>query len=550
MCPAQGLGTKPRLRPWRGELALPKGYAVRFRPIIVRCFRSPRDMTAKSPQPVKQIDPLAAEPETAAAILAHTGVLLVALDVEGRVVHFNNACENATGYDRREVIGEYVWDRLVFPEHVDEVKAVFRELVQKPVPNEHENYWLTKSGGRICVHWFNTSIREGDGHVRWIIGAGLDITGNKRAQLEIEEHAARLNAIVETAVEGIITIDTNGVIESINPAAERLFGYGAQEAIGRNVKVLMPSPYREEHDQYIERYLHTGEAKIIGTGREMMGLRKDGTTFPMELAISEVLFPNRRLFTGIIRDTSERRLAEKRERERLAEHAHAARLAALGEMASGIAHELNQPLTAIVSFADACQNLFKKKEVPEEVIGDALSQISEQGIRAGNIIRRLRQFVKTGALDQEIVNLNAVIKDVLAMVSHEIHMNEVKVKLHLGKHLPGVWADKLQIEQVVLNLVWNAIEAMDTSDLRQLDIETKEHDDKIQVKISDTGCGFADNMVHLFTAFYTTKEKGTGLGLSISHRIIEAHNGKLSAITNTVGGATFSFSLPIMEAIY
>ncbi len=507
-------------------------------------------MTAKQPQPVQQIDPLAAEPGIAAAILAHTGMLLVALDAEGRVVHFNNACEHATGYNRREVIGEYLWDRLLLPGQVDEVKAVFRELVQKPVPNEHENYWVTKSGARICVHWFNTSVREGDGHVRWVIGAGLDITGKKHAQLEIEEHAARLNAIVETAVEGIITIDTNGVIESINPAAERLFGYGAQEAIGRNVKMLMPSPYREEHDQYIQHYLRTGEATVIGTGREMMGLRKDGTTFPMELAISEVLFPNRRLFTGIIRDTSERRSAEKRERERLAEHAHAARLAALGEMASGIAHELNQPLTAIVSFADACQNLFKKEKVPEDVIGDALSQISDQGIRAGNIIRRLRQFVKTGTLDQEIVNLNAVIKDVLAMVSHEIHMNEVKVTLRLGKRLPGVWADKLQIEQVVLNIVWNAIEAMETSDLRQLDIETIQHDDKIEVKISDTGCGFADNMAHLFTAFYTTKEKGTGLGLSISYRIIEAHNGELSALSNAAGGATFSFSLAIMEAIY
>jgi two-component system sensor kinase FixL len=507
-------------------------------------------MTIKQPQPIQQIDPLATEPEIGATILAQTGVLLVALDAEGRVVHFNNACENATGYTRREVIGEHVWDRLLVSEQVAEIKAVFRELVDTPGPNDHENYWVTKSGTLICVHWFNTSIRDGDGHVRWVIGAGLDITGKKRAQLEIEEHAARLNAVFETAVEGIITIDTNGIIESINPAAERLFGYNAQEAIGRNVNMLMPSPYREEHDQYIEHYVRTGEAKVIGTGREMMGLRKDGTTFPMELAISEVLLPNRRLFTGIIRDTSERRLAEKRDRERLAEHAHAARLAALGEMASGIAHELNQPLTAIVSFADACQNLFKKEQVPEDVISDALNQISEQGIRAGNIIRRLRQFVKTGALDQEIVNLNAVIKDVLAMVSHELHMHEVKVKLRLGKQLPGVWADKLQIEQVVLNLVWNAIEAMESGELRRLDIETIQHDAKIEVRISDTGCGFTDNMAHLFTAFYTTKEKGTGLGLSISHRIIEAHSGKLLAKPNTSGGATFSFTLPIMEAIY
>ncbi len=499
---------------------------------------------------MQQIDPLAAEPETAAVVLSQTGVLLVALDPEGRVVHFNKACEQATGFSRDEIIGEYLWERLLDREQVEDVKSVFADLVKNPLPNEHENYWLTKRGSRICVHWFNSSIRDADGRVRWVIGAGLDISGKKRTQLEIEEHVARLNAVVETAVEGIITIDTRGVIESINPAAQRLFGYGADEAIGEKVNMLMPPPQREEHDDYIDRYLHTGEAKVIGIGCEVMGLRKDGSQFPMELAISEVLLPNRRLFTGIIRDISERRLAEKRERERLAEHAHAARLAALGEMASGIAHELNQPLTAIVSFSDACQNLLQKEKVPQEVITDALTQISEQGIRAGRIIRRLRQFVKTGTLDQEIVNLNAVIKDVVAMVDHEIHMHEVDVKLHLTKYLPGVWADKLQIEQVVLNLVWNAIEAMDASERRQLDIETIQHNNKVEVKIRDTGCGFSGNTDHLFTAFYTTKEKGTGLGLSISHRIIEAHHGELKAMPNSAGGATFAFSLPIMEAIY
>ncbi len=506
-------------------------------------------MTAGERERIAFIDPLAAEPETASSILAGTGVLLVALDADGRIVHFNNACEKATGYSRAEIIGEPLWNRLLVPEQVDGVKRVFSDLVDAPGPKEHENYWVAKNDRRICIHWFNTSVREAGGRVRWVIGAGLDITEKKKAQLELEEHAARLRAIVETAVEGIITIDEDGTIESVNPAAERLFGYSAGSLLGQNITMLMPPPHNEKHDRYMERYMRTGEARIIGIGREVTGLRKDGTVFPMELAISDVVLPDRRLFTGIVRDISERRTAEKRERQRLAEHAHAARLAALGEMASGIAHELNQPLTAIVSFADACRNLLEKPDVPKRVTLDALNQISEQGVRAGNIIRRLRNFVKTGSLDREIINLNAVISDVMAMVSHEIHMNEVDIELKLGDYLPGVWADKLQIEQVVLNIVRNAIEAMETSSVRRLVLKTSKRDDQVLVYVSDSGCGFSGESDQLFQAFYTTKEKGTGLGLSISHTIIEAHGGELTATADD-SGATFSFSLPIVEAFY
>ncbi len=506
-------------------------------------------MIAGDRERIGYIDPLAAEPKAASSILAATGVLLVALDTEGRIVHFNRACEKATGYARAEIIGDCIWDRLLVPGQIEEVKAVFHNLVDTPGPSEHENYWVAKTGERICVHWFNTSIRDAGGNVRWVIGAGLDITEKKKAQIELEEHAARLRAVVETAVEGIITIDERGLIESVNPAAERLFGYPAGSLLGRNVKMLMPTPHRDRHQSYIERYLRTGKASIIGIGREVTGLRKDGTTFPIELAISDVTLPDRRLFTGIVRDLSERRLAEKRERQRLAEHAHAARLAALGEMASGIAHELNQPLTAIVSFADACQNLLDKPDAPKHVILDALNQISEQGVRAGNIIRRLRQFVKTGSLDREIINLNAVISDVMAMVSHELHMNEVEIELKLSEFLPGVWADKLQIEQVILNIVRNAIEAMETSGERRLVVRTLKRDEQVLMQISDSGCGFSGDPDQLFRAFFTTKEKGTGLGLSISHTIIEAHGGELAAKSNT-DGATFSFSLPMAEAFY
>ncbi len=506
-------------------------------------------MGITSPNKVQHTDPFADDPKVSASVLDVAGVFVVVLDPTGRITYFNVTCEHATGYTAKEMVGTYVWDKLIVPEQRQAVENVFHDLVRQPGVQEHENYWLTNSGKLICIHWSNTSILGTGGEVRWVIGTGLDITEKKRVQNQLEEQAAKLRAVVETAVDGIITIDERGIIESVNPAAERLFAYPADELIGMNISTLMPAPYREEHDRYISDYLDSGDAKIIGIGREVRGLSRDGRIFPINLVVSEVSLPGKRLFTGIVRDISDRQLIEKRERQRLAEHAHAARLAALGEMASGIAHELNQPLAAIVSFADACRNLIDKEEIPRDIMRDALAQISEQGVRAGDIIRRLRQFVRTGTLDREVVNLNALINDVLAMVAHEIHLNEVDVKLRLKEYLSSVWADKLQIEQVLLNLVRNAIEAMEDSPKHGLLIESTEDDNQMLVRIQDSGCGLETAPENLFKAFYTTKEKGTGLGLSISYSIIEAHGGTLSANSNDDGGATFWFSLPAADDI-
>jgi two-component system sensor kinase FixL len=241
--------------------------------------------------------------------------------------------------------------------------------------------------------------------------ATADQPAARRRPIALPDHEALLQAIVETSPDGLITIDERGLVESFNPAAERMFGYGAQEVIGQNIKLLMPSPYREEHDAHIARYLRTGEKRIIGIGREVLGQRKDGTSFPLELAVGEVHAEGRRIFAGFVRDVSARRVAEERLRELQAELVHVSRLSAMGEMASALAHELNQPLTAIINYAQATRRLLGGAggERYAALLG-LLDKTAQQASRAGQIIHRLRQFIAKGETERALADINALVE--------------------------------------------------------------------------------------------------------------------------------------------
>jgi len=368
---------------------------------------------------------------------------------------------------------------------------------------------------------------------------------------EPEESKARLQAILDTAVDGIVTIDDKGIIESVNPALENMFGYRAEEITGKNVSLLMPLPFGEAHDGHIERYLDGGEPRIIGIGREVEGQRKDGTIFPVGITVSEVCVAGRRLFTGIIRDNSDRRMSEESTRLRLNELAHATRLLELGEMTSGIAHEVNQPLAAIVTFAEACLRMLKSGTADPQVLREALEQIAAQGERAGTIIHSLRQLSRKGATGVVAVDLNATVREVLNLTAHEARRNNVRVRLELEESLPPLPADKIQIEQVLLNLTRNAIEAMDETPpgRAELSISTRRNDsDEAEVSVRDSGKGLpAADADRVFETFYSTKSHGVGVGLSISRSIIEAHGGRLWASTNARGGTSFCFTLRLVR---
>lgn len=354
--------------------------------------------------------------------------------------------------------------------------------------------------------------------------------------------------LIEIAVDGIMVIDEFGLIQVYNRTCERLFGYKAEEVIGQNVKILMPPPYHAEHDDYLTHYRDTGERRIIGIGREVVGRRKNGTTFAMYLSVGEGRFKDQRIFMGIIHDISERKANEQRIQELQNELLHATRLSTTGQLGAALAHELNQPLTAILNYTGVLQELAKMGDGPNnEMLGEAAEQIAEQTVRAGEIIKRLRGFVSKREPDRHTQDLNAVVEESLALGFVGAADTSVKLRTRLDRKLPHVPVDKVQIQQVMINLIRNAVEAMQEQPKRILTVTTGP-DEKgfVRVSVADTGPGLTKEIAEsLFQPFRTTKETGLGIGLSICRTIIESHGGRLWMEPNNDAGATFHFRLPI-----
>lgn len=372
------------------------------------------------------------------------------------------------------------------------------------------------------------------------------MTGEARQLLA--ESEAHLRSVLDTAPDAAVIVDDKGIIRSFNRAAVRQFGYSVDEAIGRNVHVLMPEPYHGEHDAYIARYLRTGERRIIGIDRVVVGRRKDGSTFPMKLAVGEARDGDAVMFIGFIRDLTERAESEERLQEIQDELAHMARLSDLGEMASTLAHELNQPLATIANYTQGCLRLVKTMDGAQAAgLREALEEAARQSIRAGEIIRRLREFVATGHNERKPADIRKLVEEAgaLALVgSRELGIHTV------FEYEPGlketVVVDRVQIQQVLINLIRNAMDAMRDVERRELTVRIGPAEaGGVRVAVADTGPGVAEEVAErLFSPFVTTKASGMGMGLSISRRLIEAHDGTLTMTGNADGGATFTFTLP------
>lgn len=356
-----------------------------------------------------------------------------------------------------------------------------------------------------------------------------------------------LHGLIDTVPDALIVIDRSGAIIFFSRGAERMFGYDEAELIGENVSMLMPSPDRERHDGYLAHYLDTGQKRIIGIGRVTTARARDGTTFPIDLAVGEFAIDGEGVFVGFIRDLTESRETEQQLHSLQAELAHVSRISTMGTIATSIAHELNQPLTAITNYANAAAEL---AENPDEeklaLLREATIEIGKEAIRAGQVVQRLREFISKGETIHEFAGLSRLVTEATALALVNGDGKGVDIEVRLDHDRDRVLVDPIQIQQVLVNLIRNALEAMKPSTVKRLNITSQAHGDReVQVTVADSGPGLDPHVAErLFHPFVSTKESGMGLGLSICHTIITSHGGKIWAEPSPLGGTQFHFTLP------
>jgi two-component system sensor kinase FixL len=357
------------------------------------------------------------------------------------------------------------------------------------------------------------------------------------------------DALMAAAVDAIIIIDERGTVERFNPAAERMFGYPAAEVVGRNISMLMPQPTRRAHDGYLERYQLGGEPAVIGKGREESGLRSSGEVFPMYLSVGEIRQPQGSRYVGIVRDLTEVREAQENVRRLEEQLLHADRLVILGELTAGIAHEINQPLTAIAAYADAGRSLFERGEDAQKRDMEMICErIGQQSRRAAEVVQRLRGLVRSGAASKARHDINQIIKNILLLFEFEIKRNSIELLFFPLEGLDPLYVDDIQIQQILVNLVKNGLDAIAETGRRngRVEIRVGRAGNEVSIAVTDNGPGVPESIrERLFESFFTTKPKGVGLGLSICKSIAAAHGGSLRYEPEEGGGSRFTLTLPL-----
>ena len=369
-------------------------------------------------------------------------------------------------------------------------------------------------------------------------------------QREHSLEQALLGSILATVPDALIVIDVRGQIVSFSAAAQRMFQYAESDVLGETISMLMPSPDREKHDGYIDHYLKTGERRIIGIGRLTSARRRDGSTFPIELSVGEVQDEGRPLFTGFIRDLTESQQAERRVADLQAELAHASRVTAMGTLASALAHELNQPLTAIANYLEAGRDMLDADgPVDRELLREAMAESASQALRAGEIIRSLREFIRRGETIRQPEALRGLLAEGAALAFIGVDSRGLDMDISVDPRVDKVLVNRVQLQQVIINLTKNAVEAMAGSPARILRLSaipapSPTDAGRVEVIVADSGPGLAPEMSRtLVTPFTTTKPSGMGVGLSISQTIVEGHGGRIWAEPSQWGGTAFHFTL-------
>lgn len=389
-------------------------------------------------------------------------------------------------------------------------------------------------------------LRQSDNGVSAVVITARDISEMHNTLAEVEQSTSVLQSILATVPDPMVVMDEKCRVTSFSAAAEQLFGYTEGELLGQNIKILMPAPYHEEHDNYVEHYIRTGEKRIIGIGRTVEGKKKDGTIFPLRLAVGEARTGEHRLFTGFIIDMTETRNTQAELQALQTDLLHSSRLSAVGTLASALAHEINQPLSAITNYLSAARDMLDSGvEANKDLLCEALRESVSESLRAGTIVRRLREFVAKGEINRETLSIAQLVEDATTLGLVGAYDKGIECSIAIDPDTNHIFADRVQIQQVMINLMRNAIEAMTDSPVKHLNIAVRSvPNDKVEIAISDTGSGIDPEIAgKIFDPFTSTKGSGMGLGLSICRTIIEAHEGTISAEPSAEGGTIFRITL-------
>ncbi|MBI4444972.1 MAG: MEKHLA domain-containing protein [Acidobacteria bacterium] len=455
---------------------------------------------------------------------------IIGRSLDGVILTWNRGAEKLYGYTAREMVGQS-FRLIVPPDRSDEPSQLLEKVKAGELVHHYETQRLTKSGRLVDVALTVSAIRDSKGRLLGTSAIAHDITQAKKNAAELREREARLRAILDTVIDGVITIDERGQIQTFNPAAEQIFGYAAQEVIGKNVGILMPQPDRSRHDDYIKNYLATGQAKIIGIGREVTGRRKDGSSFPMHLGVGEMPLENgTRMFTGIIRDLTEIKQMEQ-------EVIRSRELAALGEMAVSVAHQIRNPLAAICGVVQVLHEN-AAIEAPEYVVRDLLDRTRQ----LDQVVKRLLMFARPWKAEKQLLNLNDIVQDLTNAAANHETFNKIDFRMEPGPNV-RVLADPLLIQELLWNLIYNSAHAMPEGG--EIRFSTRDHDHTVSFSISDTGTGIPPEIrERLFRPFFTTKSRGSGLGLFICRKIMESHNGIISIFSEPGRGTEVLLEFP------
>lgn len=461
-------------------------------------------------------------------------VIILVLGSDQKIHLINQKGCEIIGYTESQMLGKNWFDFFV-PERLREgVRQVFFKVISGELDQVEffENPVLTSSGEERTISWRNAVLRDDKGKIVQILSTGEDVTARRETEEALKNSEATLRAILDTCVDGIITVNEQGSILSFNPAAERIFGYEPRELIGRDVNMLMPDPYKGLHPGSIRRYLKTEVPKIIGTGREVVGRRKDGSTFPLYLAVSAVSLSGKRMFTGIVRDLTDFKRMQN-------EIIQAQKLAAIGEMAASVGHEIKNPLAGISGAIEILKDTLADEDSRRQVMDDILTEVQ----RLDNTVRDLLAFSKPWNPETQLCNPQEIVERVSTSFREKEDLSELEFVFQENCKTTAR-IDPWLFEKVLWNLLDNASDAM--SGVGEIQFSFEETPGFLTLTVRDSGQGVPpEHQEDVFRPFFTTKNRGTGLGLAICKKIMDAHGGTISLFSIPQKGTKVSIQFPL-----